>query len=75
MWLDLQDMQAEAKIFHNLAECLVDSSRPQVGKQQLEQIVAAENEILSMQRICADRIALLGGNISDIVVSFNNSQV
>jgi hypothetical protein len=70
VWLDLHDMAFEANTFHNLAACLVDSARPQVGKQQLEQVVAAENEILSMQQICADRISALGGNVSDIVVSY-----
>jgi hypothetical protein len=69
MWLDLLDMQAEANRFHYMAECLVNSSRPRIGKQQLEQIVAADNEIQSMQQVCAGRITLLGGSTSDIVVS------
>jgi len=67
----LRELQTQASKFHSLAACLVHSKRPDVGRQQLEQITAADDEIQLLQQTCADLVASLGGGTDDDTVSGN----
>lgn len=64
-------MQAQANTLHNIAKCLVWSSRPDVGRHQLEQIATANEEIQLMQQACMNYAASLGCSLDNVDVSCN----
>lgn len=70
IWYELNDLQKVASRLRGMAECLDKSPRPDVGKNQLEQIVKAEDEIKSLQLTCKNLIESLGGNTDDIDSQF-----